>query len=298
MADINVRSDAVDVEQIMREIRARVREKRGVDYTEAEVQQLAKVKLEKFLDPRGVRSDLVAQFRTQRTASPAPSNYEFDDDTLVGTHRGALRGLRHLLRPILKLFFNPDTITTALHIQSAVNTQAEQRCGGSRSASLNYEIMHNLTVEITRLGIDVQNLKMRVESLSSRLDFDERRARSLEGVVQYRPATARRHRCRVPLSGAGPDRIAGRPESRPASGPGLGHRTQRPAAATPATPAAGTDDGQFRTVEFRARTSGTDQDAERAGSAAASGSEDSGAFEVSDGPDFSDGSDGPDSQDQ
>ena len=28
---------------------------------------------------------------------------------------------------------------------------------------------------------------MRVESMSSRLDFDERRARALEGVVQYRP---------------------------------------------------------------------------------------------------------------
>ena len=52
MADVNVRSDSVDVEQIMRQIRARVREKRGADYTEAELQQLAKVKLEKFLDPK------------------------------------------------------------------------------------------------------------------------------------------------------------------------------------------------------------------------------------------------------
>ena len=42
-------------------------------------------------------------------------------------------------------------------------------------------------LETTRLGIEVKNLKMRVESMSSRLDFDERRARALEGVVQYRP---------------------------------------------------------------------------------------------------------------
>ena len=42
-------------------------------------------------------------------------------------------------------------------------------------------------LETTRLGIDVKNLKMRIESMSSRLDFDERRARALEGVVQYRP---------------------------------------------------------------------------------------------------------------
>ena len=36
MSDMNVRSESVDVEQIMKQIRARVREKRGADYTEAE----------------------------------------------------------------------------------------------------------------------------------------------------------------------------------------------------------------------------------------------------------------------
>ena len=58
MADFNVRSDSVNVEQIMDEIRARIREKRGLDYTEEQIRELAEVKLEKFLDPRGVRSDL------------------------------------------------------------------------------------------------------------------------------------------------------------------------------------------------------------------------------------------------
>jgi hypothetical protein len=43
-------------------------------------------------------------------------------------------------------------------------------------------------LEMTRLGIEVKNLKMRVESLASRLDFDERRARALESAVVYRPA--------------------------------------------------------------------------------------------------------------
>jgi hypothetical protein len=93
MADVNVRSDSVDVEQIMRQIRARVREKRGADYTEAELQQLAKVKLEKFLDPKGVRSDLLEQFRSQRTMSPSPPNFDFGEDTLYETHRGGLAAL-------------------------------------------------------------------------------------------------------------------------------------------------------------------------------------------------------------
>jgi hypothetical protein len=189
MADFHIRSDSVDVEQIMRQIRARIREKRGADYTEAELEQLATVKLERFLDPRGVRSDLVEQFRRRRVAPEASPNYEFNETTLYETHRGVLRSLRGLFKPLLKLFFNPDRITTALHIQSQVNTLAERRLRYlEEHDSLYYELIHNLVLEVTRLGIEVHNLKMRVESLSSRLDFDERRARALEGVVQYKPA--------------------------------------------------------------------------------------------------------------
>ena len=63
MPDFTVRSDSVNVEQIMEQIRARIQEKRGVDYTEQQIQEMASVKLERFLDPRGVRSDLLDQFR-------------------------------------------------------------------------------------------------------------------------------------------------------------------------------------------------------------------------------------------
>ena len=39
MPDFNIRSDSVNVEQIMDQIRARIREKRGVDYTEQQIQE-------------------------------------------------------------------------------------------------------------------------------------------------------------------------------------------------------------------------------------------------------------------
>jgi hypothetical protein len=187
MSDFQVKSDAVDVDAIMRQIRARIREKRGADYTEAEVQELAKVKLEQFLDPKGVRSDLVAQFRRHRTVSPAPPNYEFEDDTIYETHRGLLRSIRKLLNPLLKLFFNPNKISSALHVQSKVNQEFHQRFRQREDMDpLYYELVHNLALEVTRLGIEVHNMKMRVESVSSRMDFDERRGRALENVVQYR----------------------------------------------------------------------------------------------------------------
>src|SRR3982750_4970959 len=116
MTDFSIRSDNVDVEQIMRQIRARIRDKRGVDYTEEEIRELANVKLEKFLDPKGVRSDLLEQFRRKREA-PLPPNFAFEDTTIYETHRGFLRFMRRILQPILKLFFNPNPIIEALHIQ-------------------------------------------------------------------------------------------------------------------------------------------------------------------------------------
>lgn len=181
MTDFTVRSDSADVEQIMKQIRARIREKRGVDYTEEEIRELANVKLEKFLDPRGVRSDLLEQYRRKRESSTAPRNYAFEDTTLYASSRPLLRFIRRILQPILKLFFNPNPLIDSLHIQSQLNDSYNQ------AEALYYELIHNLVLETTRLSIEVKNLKMRIESMSSRLDFDERRARALEGVVQYRP---------------------------------------------------------------------------------------------------------------
>jgi hypothetical protein len=183
MSDFSIRSDNVDVEQIMRQIRARIREKRGVDYTEDEIRELANVKLEKFLDPRGVRSDLLQQYRRVRESAETARNYRFEDTTLFESSRPLVRALRRLLQPILKLFFNPNPLIEALHIQSRLNESY------NRSETLSYELIHNLVLELTRTTIEVKNLKMRLESIASRLDFDERRARALEGVVQYRPGT-------------------------------------------------------------------------------------------------------------
>ena len=197
MADFNIRTDAVDVEQIMRQIRARIQEKRGVDYTEQQIQELASVKLERFLDPKGVRSDLVQQFKHARDRQHEPfqvDQYDFDASVLYGSPRGIIRLARKILNPILKLFFSAPVLIQVLHKQSEMNKAFERQLHKLREErdavdGLYYELVHNLVLELTRVGIESRNLKMRVESLSSRLDFDERRARALEGVVQFRPGT-------------------------------------------------------------------------------------------------------------
>ena len=208
MSEFSVRADHVDVEQIMRQIRARIRDKRGADYTEAEVRELASVKLDRFLDPRAVRSDLLGHFKRQHQPAPLfiageefPPEYTFDPDLILGSSRDLprriLRGIRKLLSPVLKLFVNMGAITHPLHQQPAINAKHRelfQRVSQRLQTrdeldALNFEMFNNLVVETTRLGIEVKNLRMLVESLSTRLEFDERRARALEGVVQYRPGT-------------------------------------------------------------------------------------------------------------
>jgi hypothetical protein len=190
MSDFSVRSDSVDVEQIMKQIRSRIREKRGVDYTEEEIRELANVKLEKFIDPKGVRSGLLEEYRRVSAPEPPAPNYAFGEETLYETHRGPIRWMRAALRPFLKMLFNPNPLIQALHIQADLNQRnAERWAKREQLDALHYEVIHNLVVEVTRNTLEVKSLKMRLESMASRLDFDERRARALEGVVQYRPGT-------------------------------------------------------------------------------------------------------------
>ncbi len=196
MSDFNIRADSVNVEQIMDQIRARIREKRGVDYTEQQIRELAQVKLEKMLDPRGVRPDLLEAFRQQRPPyqAPSPPLFEFEEGSLFDSRSPVLRFIRHLLRPLVKLFFNVNLLTDTLRKQSSINRAGHEREAARESGrheldGLYFEVIHNLVFELTRLGIEVKNLKMRVESLSSRVEFNERRARALEGVVVYKPSS-------------------------------------------------------------------------------------------------------------
>ena len=252
MSDFSVRADHVDVEQIMRQIRARIRDKRGADYTEAEIRELASVKLDRFLDPRAVRSDLLGHFKRQHQPTPLflageefPPEYTFDPDVTLGSSRDLprqiLRGIRKLLSPILKLFINMGAITHPLHLQPAINAKHRELFGRVSQRlqtrdeldALNFEMFNNLVVETTRLGIEVKNVRMLVESLSTRLDFDERRARALEGVVQYRPGT--------PLAPPPPPP----PAAAPAGGVSAGRdESEGPAAAAAGTPGADAGDGR------------------------------------------------------
>jgi len=178
MTDFDIRSGSIDVQSVMEQIRARLREKRGVDYTEQQIRELAAVKLERFLDPKAVRSDLLKEFRAGRTAQLF---VPFGPNPLFSARRPFVARIRRWLHPVLRLFLNPDPIQEAC---GRINQLATITVANENQY---YELLHNLVVELTRARIEVQNLQVRVDSLASRLDFDERRARALESAVVYRP---------------------------------------------------------------------------------------------------------------
>ena len=185
MSDFSIRAPSVDVEEIMRHIKTRISDKRGVDYTEQQIQELATVKLETFLDANNIRSDMREHYKRSRPAAKHLLG-EFEDQTQASLSRGLFGRFLTLVRKILTRLLRLNPIINALHIQEKINQSRHQ------NELLNYELLNNLVVEITKLGIEVKNLKMQVVSLNSRLDFNERRERALENVVAYQPGTGRR----------------------------------------------------------------------------------------------------------
>src|SRR5262245_42520361 len=189
----------VDVEQIMREIRSRISQRHGIELTAQQIQELAARRLEAILDPRTVKPSLLEQIRRgtstplDTSATPEPT-YSFEDTTLYDSPRGSLRFIRRLLNPILKLFFNPDPLVSALNAQAKLNQaaalrEAERERRQAEWNALHYDILQRLVLEVSRTSLEAQQLSMRVDALSAKVDFAERRARSIEGtLLQARPS--------------------------------------------------------------------------------------------------------------
>jgi hypothetical protein len=210
--------EQVDVEQIMRDIRARVSSRPGVELSNQQIQELAARRLEAILDPRHIKPAMLDQLRKTagepvEAAASSDGGYAFEDTTLYDTHRGLLRFIRGLLNPILKLFFNPTPLVQALNAQARLNREAAEREAERerRQAewnALHYELLQRLVMEVSRVAIDTQAVSMRIESLAAKVDFNERRVRSIENAM---------HQGRVPQSSQRP----AQPESAaPAPRPG------------------------------------------------------------------------------
>lgn len=186
-----------DVAQIMRDIRARVAQRHGIHLTDQQIDELAARRLEAILDVRAVSPDLMEQLRRAAGTRSVPvpmvpdvPSYTFEAYTLYETPQGLLRGIRRLLNPLLKLFFNPEPLVMALNTQSRLNTAAAARESERTERqgewnALHYALLQRLVTEIARLSLEAQHLGQQVESLSAKVDFNDRRVRAIEGGAHH-----------------------------------------------------------------------------------------------------------------
>lgn len=213
----------VDVEQIMREIRARIAQRHGVELSVQQIQELAARRLEAILDARALKPALLEGMRRAAATPPEGSEasiepaYSFDEQTVYASHRGVLRLIRRLLNPVLKLFFNPTPVARALATQARLNVEAARRDAErdrrqTEWNALHYEIVQRLVTEVSRVSLELQALSGQVESLSAKVDFNERRVRGIEGraLRAEEPAPAGRPAERA---------VQARPAARPAEAP-------------------------------------------------------------------------------
>lgn len=228
-----IRTENADVAQIMRDIRARIAQRHGISLTDQQVEELAARRLDAILDVRALSPELLDQLRraaggrsVEVPTGPEASGYRFEADTIYETPNGLVRSLRRLLNPLLKLLFNPEPLIMALHQQSLLNAaaasrEAERVAQQAEWNALHYALLQRLVSENAKLSLEAQHLAQQVESLSAKVDFSDRRVRSIEGGI---------HQVEVRTAPQQP--IAPRAESgfTPAAadgGPGQGDGTRR-----------------------------------------------------------------------
>lgn len=163
-----IEDGSVDVEKVMQGVRERIAEKKRAGLlTDAEVREIAGHPLHPVLEPHDLQSRLLGEV----LETPSRWNFAFDPGTIYRSSRGsALETVRRFLRPVQKLFWNPTPVIAALSRQSELNAAYAH-------------ILHNLTLELTRLNLEVQDLKQRALQMQARAEFQARRNKTLEELL-------------------------------------------------------------------------------------------------------------------
>jgi hypothetical protein len=183
-----IKADGVDVEEIHRAIREQIERKKGDLFSEEELEALAERGLEAVLRAGELRGALLEEFQ----ARDGQWNYSFDAETVYRSSRGvvgqALEAVRRILRPVQKLFWNPNPMISALSRQSDLNRYY-------------VHLLHNIVLELSRLNLELQELRNRNLQLTGRVELLTRREKTLEEMV-------------------GADRVQREPEAEPDRGRG------------------------------------------------------------------------------
>jgi hypothetical protein len=137
----------VDVAAIMARIREKIRGRRDQGlYTDEEVEELTRLRLQAFADDAGIDPELLARLMADN------HNWNISTDYRIETHRAgkgakAIVGLKKLVRPWVRLYTDHP-----LSRQAQINLYLHYLC-------------HNLVREVVRLQVETSALRNRLGAL-------------------------------------------------------------------------------------------------------------------------------------
>jgi hypothetical protein len=169
-----IKAEGIDVQKLLAGVHAQIAERRAKGlYTDDELRYIAERPLESVPTGSELRADLFDEFK----ARDEQWNYSFAPDAIFRSSRGLagrlLGAARRVLRPVQKLFWNPTPMIAALSRQSDLNR-------------FSVHLLHNLVLELSRMSLEVQELRNRNLQLTARLEALERREKTLESMVAFR----------------------------------------------------------------------------------------------------------------
>ena len=174
-----IKSEDVDVQEIMCSIRKRIEEKKRGLYTDEEIREIAEHRLNTVLQAHEFESKLLPELLAE--SQTADWDLRFAAETIYESSKSRLlERVRRLLRPIQKLFWNPGPMIWSIAHQTRINHDIYRRLRPI------LPILHNLAVEVTRHQLELQEHKNRILQLQGRIEQLSRRERTLEDMVVYR----------------------------------------------------------------------------------------------------------------
>jgi hypothetical protein len=208
---------AIDVEALEKRVRAAIEAKRGVRFSDAELEELRGAELKPRLRreelPRGWLAEMPAvRSKLAEVAAPPSAGLRYRAatvDDLFATGHAGLKGrllalFRRMMRPLVRASLNLEWVLARLNsdisdgigqlagdINASVNQQgawAEKQLSDmsgqlERWRERDLHLYHNLVTEITALRLQQTHMQDRINELIRQLDTLKERERALEALT-------------------------------------------------------------------------------------------------------------------
>jgi hypothetical protein len=181
---------SIDLEALEERIHEAIEAKRGVRFTDEDLQELRAMQVE----PRPRREDLPRSWLEQMPEVrsrvpkrfPPPGVHESPTVSLYATGSTGVRGrllgfLRRFMRPFYRSTLNLESVLSSMI--EATNELSEQFGQLDRWHERNLHLLHNLVCEVTSLTLEVGRVKDRINEVTRRLDMLAERENALERLT-------------------------------------------------------------------------------------------------------------------